>query len=199
MRNKTHGLLTWDDIFHYFYLYQVDEELYNNKFRVLLGGNLEEDVTDSNYYGYVLAAMNSCHIPRVREQANKVFDIFNLSERKKNLEKKNYKTDVSLYLSFYPSASSHGIHRDAADVFHWQQVGYAKWTVYDTGKQEHILSPGDCIYVPTGMYHSVVPLTARAGITFGFFPPDYGKETAESYILRKNLVFPYYNPFLKDS
>ena len=50
------------------------------------------------------------------------------------------------------------------DVYFWQIQGSTKW---EFDSLSYILNPGDLIYVPRGVYHSVFPLTPRVGISFG--------------------------------
>jgi len=92
--------------------------------------------------------------------------------------------DVSLYFSFLPGVESHGIHCDVTDVYIWQQQGITQWTVYDKKKYTYNLMPGDILYIPKGMYHDTIPITARASLSFGNFPHDWNvdEETPEQYL-----------------
>jgi ribosomal protein L16 Arg81 hydroxylase len=66
------------------------------------------------------------------------------------------------------SGGGNGKHKDIADVIFWQVVGKTHWTIETKqGTREHILLPGDAIYVPANMWHHVISLTPRAGISFG--------------------------------
>ena len=48
------------------------------------------------------------------------------------------------------------------DVYYWKCQGVTQWIVED---KNVILNPGDLIYIPSGMYHSVTPLSPRLGIS----------------------------------
>lgn len=61
-----------------------------------------------------------------------------------------------------------GIHHDPVDVFYLQCIGDVKWKIYKDQEQEYTLSPGDVIYVPSGVTHEVVSLSPRASISFMF-------------------------------
>ena len=69
-----------------------------------------------------------------------------------------------LYMNICRHGGSFGEHVDTVDVYFWQCQGKVKWVVEG---QDYILTPGDMIYVPRGVYHNVVPLTPRAGISIG--------------------------------
>lgn len=67
-----------------------------------------------------------------------------------------------LYFNISTKAETFGKHKDTIDVYYWQCQGVTEWTVED---KTVILNPGDLIYVPSGMYHSVLPLSPRLGIS----------------------------------
>ena len=66
-----------------------------------------------------------------------------------------------LYFNISTKAETFGKHKDTMDVYYWQCQGVTHWIVED---KNVILNPGDLIYIPTGMYHSVTPLSPRLGI-----------------------------------
>tara|TARA_R100000353_G_C6497752_1_gene193406 strand:+ start:661 stop:1068 length:408 start_codon:yes stop_codon:yes gene_type:complete len=57
---------------------------------------------------------------------------------------------------------TYGKHKDDVDVYFWQVQGAAKWSIKD---QNIILNPGDLLIIEKDVYHEVVPLTPRAGIS----------------------------------
>lgn len=83
----------------------------------------------------------------------------------KKLMKKIKAKDAHLYINFTKNTPTFGKHVDTMDVAFWQIIGKTKWIVEN---KEYILKPGDLITVEKGIYHEVIPLTARAGISFGF-------------------------------
>lgn len=74
------------------------------------------------------------------------------------------KCTAHCYLSFSELSSTFGDHCDNVDVFFWQVIGRTKWII---GEDEYILEPNDVIYVPKKVYHNVIPLSPRVGISFG--------------------------------
>jgi len=58
---------------------------------------------------------------------------------------------------------SNGNHFDQDDVYFWQAQGRTRWQ-FDSG-YEYLLEPGDLIFVPAGVYHNVIPLGPRIGIS----------------------------------
>lgn len=72
-------------------------------------------------------------------------------------------------ISFTTHEPTTGKHSDPVDVFYWQCVGTALWTLFYEDKEEiFTLSPGDIIYVPKKIIHEVKSLTPRASISFMF-------------------------------
>ena len=72
------------------------------------------------------------------------------------------------YINLMSKSGENGRHKDQADVIFWQVCGSTIWTVENQNETcVHTLNPGDAIYVPANIYHSVESLTPRAGISFG--------------------------------
>lgn len=187
--NNSNSLLGWDEIFHLM-AYHHQHDLLRRSTSKLLPLDQQNSklvVIDGTY---ILSDLQIHHKERIQPL---IQQITNHAEIDLQLK------DVGLYFSFIPGTETHGIHRDVTDVYHWQQQGVTKWTVYDTtGKHTYNLMPGDIIYVPAGMYHDTTPLTARAGLTFGHFPEDWNNDSPEEYIQQKNdssisttISFPY--------
>lgn len=73
-----------------------------------------------------------------------------------------------LYISFSSVSKTFGRHKDTSDVFFWQGIGCTKWIIEDVNEIKTItLNKGDMIYVPKQMYHNVIPVTPRVGISIG--------------------------------
>lgn len=68
-----------------------------------------------------------------------------------------------LYFNIATKAKTFGNHKDSMDVYFWQCQGVTKWII--DNKDEVILNPGDLIYVPKGVYHKVIPLSPRLGVS----------------------------------
>jgi mannose-6-phosphate isomerase-like protein (cupin superfamily) len=71
--------------------------------------------------------------------------------------------EAHLYISLSTKSESFGKHRDDNDVYFWQCQGITKWVIEN--EKEYILEPGDLIFVPKNIYHTVISLTPRAGIS----------------------------------
>lgn len=67
-----------------------------------------------------------------------------------------------LYFNITTRAKTFGRHNDVMDVYFWQCQGVTKW-IFDN--DEIILNPGDLIYIPKGVFHNVVPLSPRLGVS----------------------------------
>ena len=68
-----------------------------------------------------------------------------------------------LYFNITTKAKTFGKHKDTMDVYFWQCQGVTKWIIED--KEEVILNPGDLIFIPKGVYHTVIPLSPRLGVS----------------------------------
>ena len=72
------------------------------------------------------------------------------------------------YVSLLEISSTFGRHSDTSDVFFWQVQGNTLWRVEQgITTYEYKLSPNDLIYIPRFMFHDVLPLGPRAGISIG--------------------------------
>lgn len=73
-----------------------------------------------------------------------------------------------VYVSLSTQSGTLGKHRSKSSVFFWQAIGKTQWVVSrKTGDESFVLEPNDAIYCPSLMYHNVVPLTPRVGISLG--------------------------------
>ena len=68
-----------------------------------------------------------------------------------------------LYFNLTTKAPTFGKHKDTMNVYFWQCQGVTKWIIEND--LEVILNPGDLIYIPKGVYHQVVPLSPRLGVS----------------------------------
>jgi hypothetical protein len=168
----TDNLMTWDDIIEVLGFYCQHG---------LLNQANTGDKPDPNRwdYFYTLMLIDLQMPDRMPHKVAHVHDTLGLTEEKQKKINQGYIPNVSIYMSLAPNAFSHGIHCDVTDVYHWQQVGTTRWTVYDNGKHTYELNPGDVLYVPRGMYHDTLPLTPRAGLSVGWFPRDFDVESPD--------------------
>lgn len=66
------------------------------------------------------------------------------------------------------------LHEDTTPSFYWHGIGSVEWRRYETREKNEnyesvIVSPGDSIYVPPGMWHTVHSRTPRFAISFEQF------------------------------
>lgn len=101
---------------------------------------------------------NAANIPVVQEFLNEYHGLDKLG-----------KPSAHCYISLSKESSTFGRHQDIfTDVLFWQIIGKTQWLVEDGETTfEYTLDKNNLIYIPRGMYHTVIPLTARAGISFG--------------------------------
>jgi len=102
----------------------------------------------------------------VFHQGKNVPGISELCEKISCLDK-SVSCTAHCYISFLETAGTFGTHKDTADVLFWQMIGKTKWIINDNVTVTYELEPNDFIYVPRKMYHTVIPLTPRAGMSFG--------------------------------
>jgi len=91
---------------------------------------------------------------------------FILNEIKNNNPNNSYSAHV--YISLSKESKTFGKHKDESDVWYWQCIGSTQWKIFEFNKTiSYTLEPGDIIYVPKGIFHDVIPLSPRVGISFG--------------------------------
>lgn len=62
------------------------------------------------------------------------------------------------------------IHSDPVDGFYIQCEGQTIWRAfYQDGSEEYLVNPGDMLYIPKGINHSVESMNVRAAISVSFF------------------------------
>lgn len=199
--NNTNSLLSWDEYFEIQYRYYSDEILSQYIVFASCPPEIKElqldRISENTTKTIILSKLRTCGIEAIEKRFNDYYSILQLQDLKEQKEKENYDVNCSIYSSFYPSSLSHGIHRDASDIYHWQHLGYTEWTIYDKETHTYILKPGDCLYIPTGMYHDAVPLTARVGTSFSFYPPEMNNTYTETFFLDKEEKYDYGNEYIR--
>lgn len=188
--HQSSNLLSWDEIFSF--LATLSELNEVQAAREYGAKNIKPDIT------YTMMLLQLEDFPQYNERIQSLYQSLGIEEFKQQKINNGYKPDCGIYMSIIPKAKSHGIHRDVTDVFHWQQQGKTTFTIYDDKPYTYVLKPGDCVFIPAGMYHNTLPLTARAGVSFAFFPDDYEGEWTEDYFKKKGINPPYYDPFPKN-
>jgi mannose-6-phosphate isomerase-like protein (cupin superfamily) len=65
------------------------------------------------------------------------------------------------------------IHSDPVDGFYVQCEGSTTWRVYyEDTPETYLVTPGDALYIPKGVLHSVESLNVRAAISVSFYDED---------------------------
>lgn len=104
---------------------------------------------------------------------------FILNEIKNN--NPNYSYSAHAYVSLSKESKTFGKHKDGSDVWYWQCIGSTQWKIFEFNETiSYILEPGDIIYVPRGIFHDVIPLSPRVGISFGL---DYLNENENKKLI----------------
>ena len=89
------------------------------------------------------------------DEANKIQEV------QKVLEELKLKY-AHLYINITENGGTYGRHNDVIDVYYWQVQGK---TIWKFDNNEYVINPGDLIIVPKGIYHDVIPLGPRVGIS----------------------------------
>jgi ribosomal protein L16 Arg81 hydroxylase len=89
------------------------------------------------------------------------------------------------FIGLTSDSQSFGIHMDAMDVYYVQGVGQVTWSFWDITAdigdstsaaanpedgvmvEQRVLSPGDAVWVPRGVWHHVTITEPRVGFSFG--------------------------------
>jgi mannose-6-phosphate isomerase-like protein (cupin superfamily) len=62
------------------------------------------------------------------------------------------------------------VHSDPVDGFYVQCEGQTTWRAfYQDSSEEYLVNPGDMLYIPSGIDHSVESMNVRAAISVSFF------------------------------
>jgi len=79
--------------------------------------------------------------------------------------------DADFFVSFTKKTNSHPPHKDDHNVILWNAVGQVAVNIYQDPKEKPIyakkLGKNDVLFIPHWVYHEVIPLSARATVSFG--------------------------------
>ena len=92
---------------------------------------------------------------------------------------------IHIYGSLSSGAETNGEHKDTADVFLLHGMGNTLVKTYDeTGGQTNVrMQNGDILYIPRGIWHDTVPLSARFAFSIGL---EWGKNWENKEIMSEN-------------
>ena len=140
--NYAHDLPSWDDI-----LKNIEYNVYHNNPNTKIMENLGFVTTDNS----------------------KIESIESLRKQIHSLKPEEPICTAHVYISMLTTSKTFGWHNDDTEVYFIQALGQTKWQIEENNEIiEHILNPGDMIFVPKGLRHNTIPLTARVGISIGF-------------------------------
>ena len=137
-KNVNLPLLTWDA-----FIDQIDKAINNN-----------DPIRYSNNYGINLFQMYESDL------------VDNFLKEYSKLNNK-FTSSAHIYMSLSTLSEGLGRHNDPSDVLYWQVIGKTLWVVEDKIQKTYVLEPNDAIYIPYRMWHTVIPLTPRVGISLG--------------------------------
>lgn len=82
-----------------------------------------------------------------------------------------HKNEISLitFMGFGKNTDSYPWHKDKMDVFLVQVLGDVSIKVENSFAEEKpiLFSPGECVYIPRGTHHHVMPSSSRVTFSFG--------------------------------
>ena len=150
---------------HQHYFFNVDEEELTLSWDTVIQCLNFNTINNIPYkllsnYGIVLFNLNNIDVIK------RILKEFSLLDT-------NVPSTAHLYISFTEVSDTFGRHKDKSDVLFWQSIGSTKWVIEEGAKTyTYVLKQNDFIYIPRGMYHTVVPLTPRVGVSFGLTYPS---------------------------
>lgn len=136
--------------------------------------------------GYLAWKNGHSFILAISEFLNK--EMWNQCEE---FEKVYGRGQANLYCSGKKDADVFTIHADSTDNFLLHVEGQVKWNMYNewsphkgefTLRESFVLSPGDLLYIPKGMYHNTETLSPRISISFHFHEPDGFHKKREEWL-----------------
>jgi mannose-6-phosphate isomerase-like protein (cupin superfamily) len=132
--------------------------------------NTVAEIISSDSYESILSSywlhshiLNSIFQIKNVEKNNLFKDIFMKLNSDFNPKKLN--SDLSLFLNFYPGASSH-VHQDEYSVV---VLGLYGKTFYKVNDKEVTLEKGDCLSIPKEATHQAISLSPRIIASFGVY------------------------------
>lgn len=167
--NKTPS---WEDFYHIF-----NKSLQDKKAGMYFPGTLVVDnseqysecfneitsLLDSVHGGERIAALSIIHFANahdntIPEDAKDFYEKFFIENKENNLP-----PDFNLSL-LKPM-----VHSDPVDGFYVQCNGQTTWrAVYEDHTEEYIVNPGDMLYIPSGVNHSVESMNVRNAVSISF-------------------------------
>lgn len=75
-----------------------------------------------------------------------------------------------IYTSLSSQTRDGEFHWDRSEVWYWQTIGDVDVEIANSAKEDRTtyrLQPGDVVYLPEGMYHRMISLTPRVGVSMG--------------------------------
>ena len=96
-------------------------------------------------------------------QMKQLYSFFNLIFKQEGFP-------VGAYFNLIGKESPVQIHKDKRETIYWQCGGKTQWQIFDKNgtMNTYDLYPGDIIYIPQGLEHSVITNEPRTAIVIGY-------------------------------
>jgi hypothetical protein len=80
-------------------------------------------------------------------------------------------------INFIGNQKTIPVHTDTRDSFLWQAIGSVEWRICDTDSEDSaykvlIVNPGDLLFIPSGLAHTVYCLDPRAALSIFYDKKD---------------------------
>lgn len=180
-RNAFPEKLNWKDFYHIFNMAYMSERV---NFVSFASMNIDQCHDLSPKFDDIVNKLSLIHpekyvsilsiihlITKNNERINEGFGL-TLTEKFINRNPKKIPTD-SNGVTLHPDQFNPTVHEDLVDGFFIQCEGETLWKIYKNNTiDEYILKPGDLIFIPKRITHSVLSLCPRAAISISFGVPD---------------------------
>lgn len=137
------------------------DDPYNPDDTIINGVNIRE-----NFYLMVSSSLDSIFFPEQQEVIRTLNTVM------------PYEADNAIsFLNFVGGETPSNIHKDPRFSFYWQCIGTSIWEAHADGEKELgesvpiqsiVLEPGDVIFIPDGVFHTVLTPEPRAAISITY-------------------------------
>jgi len=103
-------------------------------------------------------------------RGKKPFKVNDVRRKIHDLQPESERCSCLIFISLFENSHTFPRHIDSYDVYIVQAQGLTKYILEEDGEElhEYILEPGDALYIPKDVYHSIFPITPRISLSYGF-------------------------------